>query len=207
MADDSEYDPKGRADGVGADTTSWGGGIAPPRILDEAATSISEPASIAGRPSNRKHPLQSMWLERIDPSFKRGEQIRLDPGTRRVRVGRAESNEIRLYTGSTSREHAIIEANEAGDWVLIPLEGKNVHVDGDLVSEPMILEAGMNLVLGADHLRCVLMDQPVSEASEPTANEGPGKKTRSLWRSDSALWKFGIAILLWSLGVFFWFID
>ena len=100
--------------------------------------------------------LPPILLERIEPSMGRGERIRLDVRHWHVRLGRAEENEVRLYTASASREHATIAGNEEGQWIITPAAGKRVLVDGEAVTEPMELELGMNLVLGKDHLRCVI---------------------------------------------------
>ena len=34
-------------------------------------------------------------------------------------------------------------------------QGRSVKVDGEPISEPIVLKFGMNLIMGGDHLRCV----------------------------------------------------
>jgi FHA domain len=156
----------------------------------------------------RRRALQPMTLERIDPSLGRGEQVRLDVARRRIRVGRAESNELQLYTASTSREHAIIEGSDSGDWVLVPLPGKSVRVDGDETSDPVLLEPGMNIVLGGDHLRCIDDGPVLTDAHELASAERRGT---SPWRFEmigpfrrplgiAILLLAGVGLLLWLLG-------
>lgn len=99
--------------------------------------------------------LRAMLLERIEPSFGRGERILLEPSDSKRSVGRAEGSDVRLYTPSASREHAVIAVNEAGEWVLTPSAGKSVLVDGEVTTGPVVLEAGLNVILGHDHLRCI----------------------------------------------------
>lgn len=136
----------------------------------EAATVVGEaPSRSSLAPSSSLHP---MLLERIEPSLGRGERMRLDAAHWRVRLGRAESNDIRLYTASASREHAEIAGNEAGEWILTPGEGKTVLIDGDPIVEPIALEVGMNLVMGSDQLRCVTEGLERGEMSAQTSADG-----------------------------------
>jgi hypothetical protein len=93
-------------------------------------------------------------------------------------LGRAEHSDLRLYTASASREHASITGDEAGNWVLTPAEGKSVSIDGDVVSQPIVLEVGMNIVLGGDHLRCVTEGLEPGQMNARTGADGfdePGK--------------------------------
>ena len=109
-------------------------------------------------PSARIVPSSSlcpMLLERIEPSLGRGERVRLDASHWKMSLGRAEESDVRLYTASASRDHATISGNTDGDWVLALAAGKSVLIDGEMTTEPVILEAGMNIILGQDHLRCV----------------------------------------------------
>ena len=147
------------------DTESLSSSTPEPEMMDAAATVVAAveapyepelgPITDTGGtipPSSALHP---MLLERIEPSLGRGERLRLDAAHWRVQLGRADENNVRLYTASASRVHAEIAGNEAGEWVLTPGPGKSVKVDGDPVSEPIVLEVGMNLIMGGDHLRCV----------------------------------------------------
>jgi hypothetical protein len=102
--------------------------------------------------------LQPILLERIEPSLGRGERLLLDASKRKLSVGRAESNDVRLYTASASREHAVIAGNDDSEWVLTPSAGKSVMIDGEITTEPVVLEVGLNIILGQDHLRCVAAD-------------------------------------------------
>lgn len=136
-----------------------------PAPLAEAGTAIAPRAS-----------LPPMLLERIEPSLGRGERLRLDAAQGQVHIGRAEHNDLRLYTASASRQNAVIAASTEGTWILTPIEGKSVSVDGYPTEEPVELEVGMNLVFGGDHLRCVA-DAPVCEG--PAAAGGSGETERS----------------------------
>ena len=171
---DDRTPPLASAEDGDHDTTTWVGSAGPPilideptepELLDEAPTVVAsveaacepelEPSTDTRGtipPSSALHP---MLLERIEPSLGRGERLRLDAAHWQVQLGRADENDVRLYTASASRVHAEIAGNEAGEWVLTPGPGKSVKVDGDPVSEPIILEVGMNLIMGGDHLRCV----------------------------------------------------
>ena len=181
-ADDGDYDTTTWAGSAGApilidessapvplpvrpDASGATSDLAPDPSADAAATVVAaveaayepELGPITDRggtipPSSALHP---MLLERIEPSLGRGERLRLDAAHWRVQLGRADENNVRLYTASASRVHAEIAGNEAGEWVLTPGPGKSVKVDGDPVSEPIVLEVGMNLIMGGDHLRCV----------------------------------------------------
>ncbi|MBB82797.1 MAG: hypothetical protein CL931_03185 [Deltaproteobacteria bacterium] len=150
--------------------------------------------------------LPPMLLERIEPSFGRGERLRLDAAHGYVRIGRAEHNDLRLYTAAASREHAVIAGNEAGEWVLTPAEGKSVSIDGDPTGEPVELEVGMNLIFGGDHLRCVREvrqrdHMAVATASEglPRANASPGSG-RTGWFVIGAIAALGLGLI-----TFAWF--
>jgi pSer/pThr/pTyr-binding forkhead associated (FHA) protein len=113
-----------------------------------------------------------MVLERIEPSFGRGERIRLDTSRSSFRFGRAEENDVRLYTASASREHAEICSTQSGEWLVAPLSGKSITVDGDPTTRPVRLELGMNLELGEDHLRCVAEGLSVADAVRRTSPGG-----------------------------------
>lgn len=168
-------------------------------LLDLAPPEAAPSQPIA--PSSSLHPL---LLERIEPSLGRGERLRLDAAHWKVSLGRAETNEVRLYTASASREHAVIAGNEAGEWVLTPTEGKTVLIDGDETDEPVVLEVGMNLVLGSDHLRCVTEGLSRPEMGAQTAAEGLGSNAMGLGsrlRSLSLSTWLIIAIGLIGLGL------
>jgi hypothetical protein len=153
-------------------------------------------------PSSALHP---MLLERVEPSLGRGERLRLDAAHWHVRIGRAEHNEIRLYTASASRDQAEIRGNERGEWILTPAEGKTLLVDGDVVDAPIELEVGMNLVMGGDHLRCVTEGLDRSEMTAQTAAEGladgePGRAGGLGWMgwATVAIAGLGIAMLVYA---------
>ena len=133
-----------------------------------------------------------MLLERIEPSLGRGERLRLDAAHWRVSLGRGEQNDIWLYTASASREHALIAGNEAGEWVMTPADGKTVRIDGDETGEPVILEVGMNLILGGDHLRCVTEGL---ERSQMTA-----KTSADLFDDNGNDKNAGIGVTWWLIG-------
>lgn len=148
--------------------------------------------------------LPPMLLERIEPSFGRGERLRLDAAHGDVRIGRAEHNDLRLYTAAACREHAVIAGNEAGEWVLTPAEGKSVSIDGDPTGEPVELEVGMNLVFGGDHLRCVSEvrqrdDMAAATAAEglPRANASPGGG-RTGWFVIGAIAALGLGLIAYA---------
>jgi hypothetical protein len=163
-----------------------------------AETTIVEPSQ---KPASA---LQSMLLERIAPSLGRGEQVRLDAVDEKLSVGRAEQSDVRLYTASASREHAVIARNEAGEWVLTPVAGKTVLVDGEMMTEPVVLEVGLNIILGQDHLRCMagaLATGPMSTQSavDPLELSIDSISTERPWssrRSRIGWWLMGIVVAL-----------
>ena len=156
-------------------------------------------------PSSALHP---MLLERIEPSLGRGERLRLDAAHWRVQLGRADENDVRLYTASASRFHAEIAGNEAGEWVLTPEPGRSVKVDGDPVSEPIVLEVGMNLIMGGDHLRCVtegLARDDMAARTTSDAFEEAGLRSGPLGIAWSWWLIGGIALVGAALIGFAWF--
>ena len=162
---------------------------------DSMATIISpaSPPRVAKVPLAPSSSLRPMLLERIEPSLGRGERLRLDASHWKLSLGRAEHSDLRLYTASASRDHALIAGDEAGNWVLTPASGKSVKIDGEAVSEPVVLEVGMNIVLGGDHLRCVSEGLDRNEMKAPTAVDGfdEGGAGRS-GRSSLAWWLIGL---------------
>jgi hypothetical protein len=148
-----------------------------------------------------------MLLERIEPSLGRGERMRLDASHWRLSIGRAEESDVRLYTVSASREHAVIAGNDAGQWVLTLAPGKAALIDGDPVSGTIELEVGMNIILGQDHLRCVAeglvrRDMTVATAAdgfdEPVSPKFPtfGQIAPGWWLIGSALFVLLVAGLV-----------
>lgn len=202
------------------DTTTWATLSPPPVIRDEASpapgeadademeTVVVESAAIATRVSVAPAP-QPICLERIAPSFGRGERLRLDPSAPRITLGRAEGNEIRLYTDSASRQHASIEGGPSGGWILTPVPGRSVVIDGEPITTPIVLEMGMNLVFGRDHLRCVA--EGIDErAAAKTAAEGlsdpPETRLRGFGlRSGRIGWL--IALVLFGSGLLFYILS
>lgn len=149
--------------------------------------------------------LRPMLLERIEPSLGRGERLRLDAAHWRVCLGRAEHNDVRLYTASASREHAQIEGNDAGEWVLTPGADKLVIVDGERVKQPIALEVGMNIVLGGDHLRCVTEGLSRPEMAAPTAADafdaGSDEGVPWTWWAIGGVALLGIGLILYAWSV------
>lgn len=169
------------------------------RSVDDAGNEPPPQSRTAIAPSASLPP---MLLERIEPSLGRGERIRLDAAHWRVRIGRAEHNDLRLYTASASRDHAEIVGNESGDWVLTPESGRQVAIDGYDTDEPVVLEVGMNLVFGGDHLRCVTEGLGRDHMAAVTEAEGFGETTG---RKGGVLywWIIG-AIAIVGLGLIAW---
>jgi len=184
-----------------------------PTVVSVSAVDDAHGATPAGRldPMNSIAPSAApppMLLERIEPSLARGERLRLDAAHGPVSIGRAERNDLRLYTASASREHAVIAGNEAGAWLLTPVEGRSVSIDGDPTEEPVELEIGMNLVLGGDHLRCVA-DTPLREESSGGTessgriSEGPsGRRGRASWIVIGLIAAAGLGLIAyaWLIG-------
>ena len=211
--------------GAGLDTTTWSHVQAPPALFEEQETVIArppepEPASevqgddagaeaAVSSPSPEPTPraaiapsssLQPMLLERVEPSLGRGERIRLDAAHWHLSLGRADHNDVRLYTASASREHAVIAGTESGEWVLTPAEGRSVMIDGDATREPVVLEVGMNLVMGSDHLRCVTEGLARTQMGAQTSSgllqdESPSLFARLRGASPGG-WLIGVATLL-----------
>lgn len=186
-----------------------------PALVDEDATVVSpvdeDGASTASAASSTQRSsiaptaaLSPMLLERIEPSLGRGERLRLDAAHWRLRVGRAEHNDLRLYTASASRDHAVIEGTEAGAWVLTPLAGKAVSVDGDPMQDPVELEVGMNLVFGGDHLRCVADAPPREETTSSTLADGrpasgtSGRGGRASWILIGVIAATGLGLMAYA---------
>ncbi len=211
--------PSGDPSGPDAgDTTTWAAHATPPVILDDesgeggeeemetlvvGAPSVSRPVAAPSVP-------RSLSLERIAPSLGRGERVRLDPSAPRISLGRAEANDIRLYTDSASRQHASIEADGSGRWVLIPAPGKSLEIDGEATSTPVVLEVGMNLVLVRDHLRCVA--EGIDEGATTVADglgDSEGAWFRSLAVRVRDLRGVGrlIVLLLFGSGVLFYILS
>jgi len=144
--------------------------------------------------------LQPMMLERVEPSMGRGERVSFDATHWRASVGRSEQNDVRLYTASASREHAVISGNDAGEWVLTPNPGRDVVVDGELTSDPVVLEEGMNILLGADHLRCVAerLDRPSTAAAARAEGlqDRPVKSVRHGKSPSLSWWLIGIVAIV-----------
>ena len=184
---------------TGVETATYSRHQAPPIPLEDLDTIVSAPAEAAGvpdaaaksplAPSSSLHPL---LLERIEPSLGRGERLRLDAAHWRVSLGRAEHNDIRLYTESASRDHAVISGNEAGEWVLTPVEGKSVEIDGEAIAEPVVLEMGMNLLMGADHLRCVSEGLDRSKMAAQTSAD--------LFQDEDKNWAARLGVTTWLIG-------
>ena len=154
-------------------------------------------------PSARLAPSSSllpMLLERIEPSLGRGERLRLDASHWKLSLGRAEESDIRLYTASASREHAVIAGNEAGEWVLTLAAGRSVLIDGEITTEPVVLEVGMNIILGHDHLRCVTEGLAPREMTAQTAADGfEDRGNQNFWvlrrlagRPGAGWWTMGV---------------
>lgn len=132
---------------------------------------------------------EALVLERIEPSVGRGERIRLGSAVEALSVGRSESSEIRLLTPTASRQHATLDRDSSGAWWITPAPGRVVYVDGEETSEPCLLEVGLNLRFGADHLRCSIESEDV-QIEEPTgAVEGRGTL-------DTGLLMSGVGLLL-----------
>ena len=232
MAGEKDRNPDAPSKDVGVDggdTTTWRRGVAPPRIPKEpspsasseirsvsqsAETVVTESGSTTpsdldlSLTADGSSPVAPILFERIEPSAMRGETIRLDPRLARIRVGRSETNEFRLHSASTSRKHAVIERDFTGRWVLTPLAGKSVKVDGYPMTESVVLEPGMNLVLGGDHLRCLPGEAIDAQGSAvPVAEEHPAVESglESLLTSKpmlagAALLGMGVGVLVWLLG-------
>jgi predicted component of type VI protein secretion system len=107
-----------------------------------------------------------MSLERVLPADEAGlTRIEKEVAT----VGRAIDSDVRLFSASASRQHARIEQKN-GAWVLVPIEGRRVIVDGETLDGEVELQAGMRLVFGDDEL--VVADQEEPDESEAEARFG-----------------------------------
>jgi hypothetical protein len=169
-----------------------------PTVL-EAPPEPERRVTITGSPVAPSAALRPMLLERLEPSLGRGERLRLDGAHSRVTLGRAEQSDIRLYTASASREHAVIEGSADGEWVLTPIEGKRVLIDGAPTEEAVVLETGMNLILGADHLRCLTEGLDRDQMTAQTSAEGWGESADGIAARLRALPAWGWAILVLGL--------
>lgn len=207
-------DGRPESDPAEADTTTLGTAIPPPIVVDERDAAGPAPAAGAERPSPTSASLapsaslRPVLLERVEPSLGRGERLRLDASQWNVVLGRAEESDIRLYTASASRQHATIAGNARGEWLLTPAPGKTVWIDGEQTTRPIVLEVGMNIVLGQDHLRCVTEGLESRDAAAVTSAGGPEDDAAvRLWHKLATRWGVGaigvglivLAGLLWML--------
>ena len=175
--------------------------------LDAEATRVAASEVAAERPARRSRPLQPILLEWVEPSVARGTRFRLEPDRREVRLGRATTQDVRLFSGSASREHAVIEGDAYGDWVLSPLEGKSVKVDGYALSDPVILEDGMNLMFGGDHVRCLTEESGVARArQDPPVKRSERPRSRPV-EPDARWLALGAGLLVVGLGLLLWLLE
>ena len=56
--------------------------------------------------------------------------------------------------------------------MLTPATGRSVLIDGESLAEPVVLEVGMNIILGQDHLRCVTEGLDRGSAAAATVADG-----------------------------------
>jgi len=186
--------------------------IAPPSEPHRAETietgsSVSGPGGLDFDLSTAGSPLPPpIVFERIEPSSMRGNRVFLDPAKAQIRVGRSKANEFRLYSAWASRKHAIIERNFTGHWVMTPYSGRGIKVDEQPMTEPVVLEVGMHLVLGGDHFRCVpeegLRDRDDNNPETSRRGQIGFNGSRAIWGRRVL---FAVVVLAIGLDVRLWF--
>jgi hypothetical protein len=149
-------------------------------------------------------------LERIEPSFGRGERIPLARGASILRIGRAKSSDIQLFTATASREHAILRRDASGQWQIAPVGETRLLIDGEPTATPTPLEVGMNFVMGGDQLRCVATGGVVARGL-PGPGDDSGNQRGFVARphpsapSGRVRLGMGIALMGTTIGLFLWF--
>ena len=137
-------------------------------------------------------------LLRIAPAARRGEVVPLDPKSAPLALGRAEANAIRLFTATASRSHAMLRVCAAEGWLIEPVPGRTLSIDGDPSQEAVPLEPGMNIRMGDDHLRCERAgdvrprggDDPSIDRSGNADSEPSAGKARRSWNLRTTLGHF-----------------
>ncbi|HEY2773692.1 MAG TPA: FHA domain-containing protein [Candidatus Binatia bacterium] len=114
-------------------------------------------------------------------------------------IGRALECDLRLFSSSASRQHAKIEKRNEG-WVLVPIEGRRVMVDGEFIDAEVLLQPQMRLSLGDDEL--VVVDQLVDaepvvqhEAADGQERHGTAVASIRTYVFYGALAVIGLALL------------
>ena len=81
-------------------------------------------------------------------------------------IGRSQENDVVIRDHSMSRNHAILQCNETGDYLLIDLGSSNgSFVNGKRVSVPISLQNGDRILFGKSHVEFYALDR---ELSTPT---------------------------------------
>jgi adenylate cyclase len=100
-----------------------------------------------------------------------GRKVELGEGSS-WRLGRSEHNQIVIRQDLVSRNHAMIQRTETGDFYLIDLGSRNgSFVNGSRVSIPARLKDGDLIDLGEYHIAFHQDAQPVAAAVVPDAGE------------------------------------
>jgi adenylate cyclase len=78
-------------------------------------------------------------------------------------IGRSQENDIVIRDHSMSRNHAIIQCNETGDYLLIDLGSSNgSFVNGKRVSVPISLQNGDRILFGKSHVEFYVLGRELS---------------------------------------------
>ena len=89
------------------------------------------------------------------------------------RIGRGDQNTIVLADDLASRQHAMIQQSEAGEYQLIDLGSRNgTQVNSRRVTTPLILQSGDRITIGRHEFVFHQQKKPGSAAAEPAMAAG-----------------------------------
>jgi pSer/pThr/pTyr-binding forkhead associated (FHA) protein len=110
-------------------------------------------------------------------------------------LGRSRECDLRLYSGTASRQHAKVERRDDG-WHVVPLENKQVIADGKVVRGEIRLRHGMRLRLGGDEFEVVDPGVAASSGGDVVAARGRRGARRARDYIFSPLALVGAVLLL-----------
>ncbi|HVO26801.1 MAG TPA: FHA domain-containing protein [Candidatus Margulisiibacteriota bacterium] len=152
-----------------ADGTVYGSAAVPPQQLSRGTQQESQAPIDFTETVIEKAVVVGIQFNQVEPKAHAATHF-LDQST--YLLGRSRECDLRLYSGTASRQHATIEHRGDG-WYLVPLEDKQVIADGKAVRGEIRLGHGMRLRLGGDEFEVVDPTAPVSSAG-PSARNGRG---------------------------------
>ncbi len=179
-------------------------GLGMPELPSAPPSATSPAAPVADDDADETHMLESaeqprllVMIDHIEPP---GHPQSVALAGASYVIGRATTSDIRLFSGTASREHARL-VRRADAWVLVPSEGKMVLANGTVVRDEVRLENRMLLQLGGDQLRVI--DQAAALAAPEPSAVAPSPSpvtasTRRWWWAVVAVAAALLAALLWA---------